>query len=207
MVTSRAMEIVLFITIALGFTLIPGPNAMLIMSTSVLHGTKRGLQVALGISIAIALQLTLANYFIQGLAALTGSDLQWMKWIGFTFLAFLFIKSLRQIQTQKSIERPSGKVTLSKGFLLALSNPKSLIFFTAVLLPFAATSKAYKAELGILSIVFWSTVTFCDVNYAIFSAQIKKQLQHPRWKRLKDRFLQSFNRNASNTNKVKNDLD
>lgn len=53
-------HLLLYILIASGFILIPGPNVLVIVSTTITHGRKRGLQTVFGTSLAMLIQLIVA---------------------------------------------------------------------------------------------------------------------------------------------------
>ncbi len=170
------MEILLFLGIALGFTLIPGPNAMLIITTSLSHGTKRSLQTVAGVSLAIAIHLCIAVLSTQWLATILGSELHWLKWIGFGFITFIIIKAILNYFRDATPPPPSGKISFSRGLAFALTNPKAFIFFAAFLIPFASKSQQFEQHVALLSIIFWLTVALCDCCFAIFATQLKKLL-------------------------------
>ncbi|VUD67462.1 Leucine efflux protein [Thalassocella blandensis] len=170
------MNLLLFIGIALGYTLIPGPNAMLIITTSIAYGTKRGLQIAAGISCAIAVHLLFAIYSSRFLVNTLRVNLQWFKWVGAAVIAVLVLKML--IQLKRKQERPvlSGVKSFSQGVGLGLGNPKALIFYTAFILPFVKAEKSFQDQISLLAFIFWITVCLCDISFAVFSVKIKKLL-------------------------------
>lgn len=170
------MNLLLFTGLALGFTLIPGPNAMLIITTSIAYGIRRGLQIAAGISCAIAVHLLVAIYSSQFLINILKVNLEWFKWIGFAVIGFLIVKTIFQFKNKK--ERPvlSGVKSFSQGLGLGLGNPKALIFYTAFILPFVKTEQSFESQTMLLSVIFWLTVSVCDVCFAVFSVKIKNVL-------------------------------
>lgn len=178
------MELLIFTGISLGFTLIPGPNAMLIIGAGVFHGVRRGLQVAAGVSAAVAVHLLIAYFGLRSIMQLTGKDLSWVKWLGFAVLGLIALRGLLRMRSPQKAQRPTGGASFRRGFLLSLSNPKSFIFFSAVLIPFAASSPSFQGKPGLLAIIFWLVVTFCDINFALFAAKLSHLLQDfplPRW--------------------------
>ena len=54
------MSLLLFITVSAALIVIPGPNVLVIVATSVVDGKQRGLQTVAGTSAAMLLQLLIA---------------------------------------------------------------------------------------------------------------------------------------------------
>ena len=54
------MELLTFILISIGIIVVPGPNVLVVVSTSISHGKLRGLQTVVGTSVAMAIQLLIA---------------------------------------------------------------------------------------------------------------------------------------------------
>ena len=170
------MTLLLFIGIALGFTLVPGPNAMLIITTSITHGVRRGLQVAAGISCAIAVHLVFAIFSSRFLINTLKVNLQWLKWLGFLAIGFIIVKTLVQKRRKKERPMPSGVTSFSQGVGIGLGNPKALIFYTAFILPFVKEEKSFQDQTMLLAFIFWCVVAVCDICFAVFSVKIKQVL-------------------------------
>lgn len=89
------MELTLFVILATGLIIIPGPNVLAIVSTSIAHGRVRGLQTVVGTSLAMLVQLAIAAvgtaWFVETLSA--GYVL--LKWLGVAWLLTLGVRHLR----------------------------------------------------------------------------------------------------------------
>lgn len=54
------MELLTFIVVSAAIIIVPGPNVLVIVSTSIAHGLRRGLQTVAGTSLAMVVQLSIA---------------------------------------------------------------------------------------------------------------------------------------------------
>ena len=71
-------QLITFILISSVFILSPGPNVIVIISTSLLAGKKRGLQTVLGTSVAQAIQLAIAAIGTAWFLSLLSEGLFWL---------------------------------------------------------------------------------------------------------------------------------
>lgn len=77
--------------------------------------------------------------------ATLSQGLIWLKWFGVAYLLFLGSNSLYAFYTRKKVERSSASASMQRGFWVSLTNPKTILFFSAFLPQFASTSSAYHA--------------------------------------------------------------
>ncbi|MCG8415024.1 MAG: LysE family transporter, partial [Pseudomonadales bacterium] len=82
-----------FVLVSLLVIAMPGPNILVIVSTSITAGTKRGLQTVIGTSLAMIVQLAVAALGTTGLLVLLNNGLRWLKWAGVLYLLYLAISS------------------------------------------------------------------------------------------------------------------
>jgi len=67
----------------------------------------------------------------------------------------------------------SATATMQRGFLVALPNPKTILFFSAFLAQFASTDSARLPQITILSACFLLLAVTMDRCYVILLAQLK----------------------------------
>ena len=106
------------------------------------------------------------------LAALS-QGLIWLKWCGVVYLFFLGFNSLCAFYTHKKSERISATATMQRGFWVALTNPKTILFFSAFLPQFASPHSSYLPQIAILSGCFLLLSVTMDSCYVILSARLK----------------------------------
>lgn len=167
------MELLAFILISFGFIAIPGPNVLVVVSVCLSHGKKRGLQAVSGISLAMAVQLCIAatgtTWFVS---ALTQGFL-WLKWIGVAYLFYIGISHFIVAFSRcgKNIEM-TGYESFQQGFWVSLTNPKTILFFSAFLPQFVDPSFPYATQMILLSGIFWLIAAFVNLSYALLSSSL-----------------------------------
>lgn len=116
----------------------PGPSILLCLSTGVTQGLKHAFFTALGSLLATTGILTLS---FAGLGAIIASSEQifnLVKWVGAAYLIYLGCKLLLtkqeayHLQNKTDDPQKSYFTNFSSGFLVGASNPKAILFFSAL---------------------------------------------------------------------------
>jgi len=166
-----------FLIVSIGIILIPGPNVLIIISTSLNYGKSRGLQTVAGTSLAMAIQLLVAGISTSWFIHLLADGFYILKWLGVAYLMYLVFLHLRlAVIGQVSEGQLTASVTFTRGFLVSLTNPKTILFFSAFLPQFISSTGDYVQQIAILSVTFLFFAIVLDSCYAILSARFKSLL-------------------------------
>ncbi len=115
--------------------ILPGPDFVAVVRSSMTRGTTAGLLTTLGVSIGLGFYASLS---LLGLSAVL-VEYQWLAWtvrvLGGSYLIYLgmrlwFSRSQRVDVAGKN-GRPRGNA-LMFGFLVTLTNPKAIVLFASV---------------------------------------------------------------------------
>ena len=166
-------QLISFLLVSAVFIAVPGPNILVIVSTSLVSGKLRGLQTVLGTTLAMIIQLTVAALGTSLLLATLSQGLIWLKWCGVAYLFYLGIRSLYAFYTHRKNSQPSATDSIQRGFWVSLTNPKTILFFSAFLPQFASAEAAYLPQIGILSVSFLALAVTIDCCYAIMSDRLR----------------------------------
>ncbi|OBZ93312.1 amino acid transporter [Pararhizobium polonicum] len=178
-ITLLAFALVSFIGIAT-----PGPTVLLALTNGSRFGVRRAL---IGMVGAVLSDFVLIGAVALGLGALLAASEFWfsvVKWIGAGYLAFLGIMLLRSKGTLSetlhgTAENGSGsaRAIFLKSFLVAVTNPKGYLFFSAFLPQFIVLTQPQVPQYAILALVF-ATIDFCVMfGYAALGSQAVKVLK------------------------------
>lgn len=164
-------NIIALIAATIVLILIPGPNVALIVANSLRHGMRIGIVTSLGTTVGIALQLLIV---VLGLAALIGvvaDALTWIKWIGVIYLVYVGIRNWNEPAADLSdIKALSDTRAFWRGVILAVINPKTLLFNAAFLPQFVGDTSNASGELLLLAGVFMTVIVTGDALWAVFAA-------------------------------------
>jgi homoserine/homoserine lactone efflux protein len=177
----------IYLTFVFIATAIPGPAAVFIMTNSTLHGWKKSIFAALGNIFGL---LFLGIITISGLGTILKTSVivfSVLKYAGAAYLVYLGIKMIIQKSSNLSlIDNPLGakNVTAQKIFLqafgVAVSNPKAVIFLTALFPQFIDIQKTIVPQFVIL-ISILILFSFCFLmSYALLAHKARIWLKKPK---------------------------
>ncbi|WP_321369398.1 LysE family translocator [uncultured Desulfuromusa sp.] len=151
----------------------PGPAVLFIMTNTTLHGWKKAIFAALG---------NISGLLIMGIIAVTGlgallntSELVFnlVKYAGAAYLVYLGIKmfcqqgiDLNQLQGHFHPDVKSAKKIFIQALGVALSNPKAIVFLTALLPQFMHVEQPIVPQFFILI----ATLMFFSFAFLMFYA-------------------------------------
>ena len=159
--------------------LIPGPNVSLIVANSIAYGTRYGLLTLAGTSAAMVLQLA---FTVLGLTALLGAMatwFEWLRWLGVVYLLWLGIRQWRAppVDLTRTPPQPrSVRAIALRGFLISLTNPKTLLFFGAFFPQFIAPDRAIGPQLALLCGTFLLLAVALDSGWAMAAGHARRFL-------------------------------
>lgn len=174
-----------FVFVSLLVIAMPGPNILVIVSTSLTAGPVRGLQTVVGTSLAMIVQLAIAALGTTGLLVLLNNGLRWLKWAGVVYLLYLAFSAFRQMK-QRNLEQPGGLGSFQRGFWVSLTNPKTIFFFSAFLPQFVSGEQNYLAQISVLSATFWVLAILIDSSYAVLAAKIRRLIASERMHKIQN---------------------
>jgi threonine/homoserine/homoserine lactone efflux protein len=122
-----------FLLITLVLVLIPGPIVTLVVSTAATRGTRAGLITVAGSTGGNAVLITCIAFGLSIVIQYAAEIFQWLRWIGAAYLVWLGIQAWRHAGEAALVAPPRGHVYFRRGFVVAITNPKTIAFFTAFL--------------------------------------------------------------------------
>ncbi len=148
---------VLYLTLVLVATATPGPAVLFVVTNSTIHGWRKTTYAALGNIIGL---LCLGVVAVTGLGAILKTSVvlfNGVKYAGAAYLIYLGLKLFFQkgmdLSLMKDRKRPndiSSKKIFFQALAVALSNPKAIIFLTALFPQFVNTSEPVIAQFSLL---------------------------------------------------------
>ncbi len=168
---------------------IPGPNVALIVANSLKNGFRAGVATVLGTTVGVALQLALVVFGLAAIIATAAEALQWVKWAGVAYLVYLGIRTWREpADDLGSIE--AAPTLFWRGCLVAIVNPKTLLFNAAFIPQFVGSDTANVTSLAIVAGVFLAVLFAGDVLWAAFASSARRVLQ--RYAKARNRLTGAF---------------
>lgn len=134
----------------------PGPATLAIAGTSMQHGRRSGAMLALGISTGSLFWSVSAALGISALMVSQAWLMDWVRYVGASYLLYLGWKSARSAirgqdkATPDLSTKKSGRNLYIKGVAIHLTNPKAILFFGSLYSVAVPVGTAF-AEIALLN--------------------------------------------------------
>jgi homoserine/homoserine lactone efflux protein len=165
-----------FVAASAVLILLPGPNVSLIVANSIAHGTRYGLLTVAGTSLAIALQLVLTVLGLTATLGVLAGWFEWIRWIGVVYLLCLGVRHWTAAAVDLTHIRPqprSFRAIAVRGFLISLTNPKTLLFYGAFFPQFVSHDAPIAPQIALLSLTFLGIAASLDTGWALLAGRVR----------------------------------
>lgn len=173
-------------------SLSPGAGAIASMSSGLNFGFRRGYWNAIGLQLALVLQIAVVAAGVGALLATSELAFALIKWFGVLYLLYLGWKQWSAPPSALASEpvdlrrgRPLALVL--RGFVVNASNPKAIVFILAVLPQFLDTSRPLLAQYLLMTLTMVAVDLVVMAGYTGLAARVLKLLREPGQQRLLNR--------------------
>jgi homoserine/homoserine lactone efflux protein len=163
-------------------TIIPGPTVTLIVANSLTHGTRAGLLNMAGTQLGLALMMLVLVVGLSSIIATMGYWFDWLRFVGAAYLIWIGWKLLRSsggFAQSGSAPVPRGGFSL-QGLLVALGNPKALLWFGAFIPQFVDPNGDYVGQVVLLGLTAMAVAAISDGGYAVLAGGTGRLLSRRR---------------------------
>jgi len=170
----------------------PGPGVLYIVTRSMAEGRAAGIASVAGVALGNLANAIGASIGLAALFAVSQVAFTVVKYAGAAYLVYLGIQALR---TPAAVSGPIERTDVSRlriardGFLVALLNPKTAMFFAAFLPQFMRPDQSAMAQSALLGSIFVAIAATTDSLYAICASDIAPTLARSKMLRAGSRYL------------------
>ncbi|HZO38169.1 MAG TPA: LysE family translocator [Methylomirabilota bacterium] len=170
----------------------PGPGVLYIVTRSLTQGRRFGLASVAGVALgnlgnAVGASIGLAAVFAVSTLAFTV-----VKYLGAVYLLYLGVQAIRAPRTGDAAVAPAP-ASLARifrdGFVVAVLNPKTAVFFAAFLPQFMNTETPAIVQSVTLGSIFVAIAALTDTAYALAAGALAPVLVRARGVRAAGRYL------------------
>ncbi|MCZ7656747.1 MAG: LysE family translocator [Xanthobacteraceae bacterium] len=155
----------LLITIVLIIT--PGPIVTLVIATGATQGVRAGLATVAGTVFGNGILVGTIAFGLTWILKSSTVLFEAIRWAGAAYLIWLGIQAWRSAGAVGEIASPSHRVHFWRGFGVALSNPKTMAFFTAFLPQFVDPKLPAEFQLAVMCAVSVGMAAVTDCGWAV----------------------------------------
>src|SRR5689334_5527137 len=165
-----------FVAACIALALLPGPIVTLLIANGLRHGTRAALTNILGVQAGLLIVIGILAVGLTSLMATMGYWFDWVRFAGAAYLVWLGIKLVRSpvegVDDDAPPPPPRGGFFL-QGFVVALSNPKLLVFFGAFIPQFVDMSRDHVSQVVLLGVTFMVTGAITDAIFALLAGRVR----------------------------------
>lgn len=180
-----------FLAAALVIIVIPGPTVLFVVGQSLSHGRRSGLTSVLGGSVGIIPIIVAVAFGVGTIVAQSVVIFTIVKILGAGYLVYLGIQGIRHRKVGNEVpEDPSSALEAAseadsfvpagrevtyrsmfmQGFIVGISNPKTIIFFVAALPQFVSLEAGHvPLQMIVLGLLFQALALFSDGSWAFIA--------------------------------------
>jgi homoserine/homoserine lactone efflux protein len=129
-----------------------------------------------GTSSAIVVQLALTSLGLTATLGVLAGWFEWIRWVGVAYLLFLGIRQWRAAPVDLTRTPPQPRSFRSialRGFLISLTNPKTLLFYGAFFPQFVTSDAAIGQQVALLSVTFFVIAAGLDGAWALLAGRVR----------------------------------
>lgn len=175
--------LVAFFIASIVLALTPGPGVIYVVTRTLAQGQTAGLTSVTGVALGNLGNAIGASIGLAALFAISSLAFAIVKYAGAAYLVYLGIKTLRASAAQvKPIEFGAARLGLifRDGFVVALLNPKTTIFFAAFLPQFMNPVGSAMTQTMLLGTIFVMIAAVTDSLYVLAAGVIGPLLTRAR---------------------------
>jgi threonine/homoserine/homoserine lactone efflux protein len=162
-----------FALLSFALIVVPGPNVLFVISRSLMLGRAAGVGTAVGGQIGVYTQVAAVAFGVGTLVERSLALFTVIKLAGAVYLVYLGVQAVRHRRAlgaalAATVERKTLGRILRDGIVVGMSNPKSIVFFAAVLPQFVdRASGDVPAQMLMLGAVFLAIAVLSDSTWAL----------------------------------------
>ncbi|EXW24513.1 lysE type translocator family protein [Acinetobacter baumannii 25766_2] len=162
----------------------PGAGAIASMSSGLNYGFRHGYWNAIGLQIALLIQIMIVAAGVGFLFAPPPLVFQAVKWFGVAYLLYLaylqWTAPVKDIEIQHEKKDKSVSALLLNGFVVNISNPKAIVFLLAVLPQFLDLSKPQWIQYLIMAATMVTIDLIVMAGYTGLASKVLRLLRSPK---------------------------
>lgn len=176
-----------FVSVMMVLAATPGPANLFSVANGMEKGRGAVLEGVVGMNLASLTWFLAAALGLGALIAAFPWVFKGLAYAGAAYVAWLGFGALRA--ALKGADGPThalirtGRRPFLDGFMVQITNPKALLFFTAVLPPFLDVERPVAPQLALFALAVIGMDMMSMSAYALSGAALSQRMQQPRFRR------------------------
>ncbi len=159
-----------FLAVSLVLIAIPGPSVLFVVSRAVAIGRGAAVRTALGNALGASVLVVGISLGLGAVLSVASVTYEVVRIAGAAYLVFLGVQAIRhRRELALPDQQPSARRVLLEGFVVGVTNPKTAVFFAAVLPQFLDPLRPAFTQLLVLGTVFVTLAAMTDSLWGLLA--------------------------------------
>lgn len=181
----RGSQLLAFLVAAEALLIVPGPSVLFVISRGVTYGRRAALATVAGNTAGTSVQAVAVAAGLGAVVATSTAVFTAMKLLGGGYLVWLGVRAWRDrrdladaLRAGATVPVRSTRQLLRDGFVVGATNPKTTLFFLAVLPQFVRADAAHPSlHLLVLGLLFCAMALVSDGLYGVVAGTVRSWLE------------------------------
>ena len=163
------------------YAISPGPGLFAVLAIGTRFGPVPAIWLSLGHTIGDIIYVALAMLALSALAELINNSMLYVKILGASYLIFIGYQQYRSrgVSFEQSSKRSSFFMLFVAGFIVGVTNPKTIIFYLSFLPVFIDLNDlSFRTEVQVL-VAIGATVFFVLSLANILGIRLRRHIENP----------------------------
>jgi threonine/homoserine/homoserine lactone efflux protein len=179
-----ASHVLAFVAVVTVLIVIPGPSVLFTISRALTVGRRAALLTVVGNELGLCVQVVAVAFGVGVVLERSAQVITVVKLAGAVYLVFLGVQAIRHRRSMA--EALSARVApvrpwraIRDGFVVGLANPKTIVFFVAVMPEFTTTAPGHlpvPVQMLILGSLFPALALVLDSGWAAIAGTVRQWL-------------------------------
>src|SRR5688572_29350451 len=168
-----------FVVASLLFIQVPGPSLLFMLGRALTVSLRDALVSVAGNALGLVVQVMLVAVGLGAVVAASATAYTALKIVGAAYVVWLGVQAIRHRGDARlallSGQRPPERATaaLRTGFVVGVTNPKTIVFFVAFLPQFTSQDAPAGPQLALLGLVFGLMAVASDSTWAVVAGRAR----------------------------------
>lgn len=169
-----------FLVITAILVIVPGPIVTLVIATGASRGIRAAMQTVIGTTLGNAVLLVCIASGLSMIVQASAAVFDVLRWAGAAYLVWLGIQAWRHAGAASAAVPVGGHVHAWRGFIVAITNPKTIAFFTAFLPQFIDPTLPVERQLIVMCAVTVVIAGLLDAAWGVAAGYGRAYLMKPK---------------------------
>lgn len=169
-----------FLVASILFIQVPGPSLLFTLGRALTVGRRDALLSVVGNALGITVQVLLVAVGLGAVVAASATAYTVLKVVGAAYVVLLGVQAIRRRGDARralltgDVEPQRTSRSVLVGFVVGVTNPKTIVFFVAFLPQFTATGSPAAPQLAVLGLVFGALCVVSDGAWALAAGSARR---------------------------------